>query len=211
MKTKSFSLFLLFIVLASASNAQQPIMLFDDFRSGTVYLKKRITTKAELNYDARNGKMIYLLDDQEMTLTNNHEVDSIVFDDSKFILYKKIYLEVANESNGSIFINWKLRESLKGYRGAMGLTTQTKIESIDLSHITTKKNVQSTAEITKIENNNEYWFYVKGKLVKCRNEKNLMKQFPNNKEQLRDFIKREKIRFKNPTDAIRLINFALSL
>lgn len=198
-------------MLASVSNAQQPIMLFDDFRVGTVYLKQRITTKADLNYDARNGKMIYLVDDIEMTITNNHEVDSIIFEDSKFILYKTIYLEVVNTSNSSVFINWKLKENLKGYQGAMGLITHTKVESIDLSHITTKKNDRSTAEITQIENNNEYWFYVEGKLVKCSSEKKLLNQFPNKKDKLKEFIKRDNIRFKNPADVIRLINYALGL
>lgn len=211
MRLKYLAIFFAPLLAISGALAQTSIMLFDSFEQGKVYLHNHITTTAKLNYDAANSKMIYQLDGNEMTLMNNHEIDSIIFRDSKFIPHGNIYLEVVNESKGDIFINWKLKEKPKGYQGAMGLTTQAKVESIDLSHITTKKNEISTAEITELSNNNEYWFYQQGKLIKCRNERQLLKQFPQYRDQIREFIKQENINFKNPADAIRLINHALGL
>lgn len=210
MKKTIFLFAFMTLFLATQLQAQKKrMMLFDEYLNGTVLMKNRAKTSAKLNYDTANKKMMYLQDDDEMILLNYNQVDTVYIADKKFIPLHTIYLEVVDTKNGEIFIDWLLKDKYRGNRGAYGQITQNKVETINTAHWTNNEYKIQTAEVVERENANVYWIYINDKPVKCRNEKDLLKYFPNKKEEMKAFAKKEKLNFKNSTDAIKIIDFCL--
>ena len=58
-------------------------------------------------------------------------------------------------------------------------------------------------------NDNDYWFYLNDKFVKFKNEKSLLKLFPQKEEAIRNYIKEYKTGMKNPEQVIELMNYCL--
>lgn len=184
-------------------------MLFDEYLNGIVLMKNKAKTSAKLNYDTANKKMMYLQDNDEMILLNYNQVDTVYIADKRFIPLHTMYLEVVHTKNNEIFIDWVLKDRYRGNRGAYGQITQNKVETINTAHWTNNEYKIQTAEVLERENSNAYWIYMDDKPVRCRNEKDLLKCFPNKKEEIKAFVKNEKLNFKNPADAIRIIDFCL--
>ncbi len=172
-------------------------------------MKNKAKTLAKLNYDTANKKMMYLQDNDEMILLNYNQVDTVYIADKKFIPLPAMYLEVVQTPKGEIFIDWTLKNKYRGNRGAYGQITQNKVETINTAHWTNNEYKIQTAEVFERENANVYWIYIDDKPVRCRNEKDLLKYFPNRKEEIKVFVKNEKLNFKNPADAIKIIGFCL--
>ncbi|HBF96166.1 MAG TPA: hypothetical protein DD786_08725 [Porphyromonadaceae bacterium] len=185
------------------------MMLFDEYLNGIVLMKNKARTSAKLNYDTANKKMMYLQNNDEMILLNYNQVDTVYIADKKFIPLHTVYLEVVHTKNSEIFIDWVLKDKYRGNRGAYGQITQNKVETINTAHWTNNEYKIQTAEVFERENANAYWIYIDDKPVRCRNEKDLLKYFPNRKEEIKAFTKNEKLNFKNPADAIRIIGFCL--
>lgn len=210
MKNLILLLSVLTLVFAPQLHAQKKrMMLFEEYLNGTVLMKNRAKTSVKLNYDTANKKMMYLQDGNEMILLNNNQVDTIYISDKKFIPLPAMYLEVVQTPKGEIFIDWTLKNKYRGNRGAYGQITQNKVETINTAHWTNEEYKIQSAEVFELENANQYWFYVNDKFAKCKTEKDLFKLFPKEKEEISTLINNEKLNFKNPVDAIKIITFCL--
>lgn len=58
-------------------------------------------------------------------------------------------------------------------------------------------------------NDNDYCLYLNDKFVKFKNEKSLLKLFPQKEEAIRNYIKEYKTDMKNPEQVIELMNYCL--
>ena len=201
---------IIFLSFAGRTHAQKKrMMLFDKYSDAKVLMKNSATTSAKLNYDTANKNMMYLQGNQEMILTNNNQVDTIYISNRKFIPLHTIYLEVIELKNEPIFIDWLIKNKYRGNRGAYGQITQNKVETINTALWTNDAYKVQSAEVFELENANQYWFYLNDNVVKCKNEKDLLKLFPQKKEKIKAFIKEQKVNFKRVPEALKLIDFCL--
>ncbi len=203
-------LFSLLICLDSVSAQSKRMLLFEEYSSGKVIFKNRQKIDAKLNYDTANKKIMYLQNGEEMILLNNQQVDSVIISDRKFIALYGVYLEVIALDHSEVFIDWSLKERYKGNRGAYGQITQNKVETINPSYWTNQQYENKYVEIFERENNNNYWFYVDQKPVKCKNVNDLTSIFSTRKEEILLFAKQNSIDFNIAVDALKLINFCLT-
>lgn len=193
-------------------NAQSKrILLLDEYTDGIVLMKNKSKISSKLNYDTANKKMMYMQNNQEMILVNPNQVDTVYIEDRKFIPVQLFFLEVIDAKNGTVLINWSLKQKYKGNKGAYGQITQNKVETINTSHWTNDEYKEQSTSVWERENSNEYWFNINDKAIKCKSTKDIIKQFPNHKEDINSFIKENKINFKNASDAIKLVDYCLKL
>lgn len=188
--------------------------VFTQYTNGTVLLKSKARISASLNYDAANRVMMYIENKNEMILDASQGIDTIYIAKRKFIPHpSKGFLEMVSLKNGTIFINWSLRQLLRGKKGAYGQVIQGSVAALDVNAIKEQSgsiNRESVDVYTQL-NENEYWLLNMGKFVKCNNEKSLLKLFPGKEEQIKEFIREKKMSFKNTLQAIDIINFSLGI
>ena len=211
---------LFFLLLFSASTAgiyaqSSTIFIFKDFSTAKAYFKNRSVITASMNYDGGKDRMCFMQNDEIMELTNAHEIDSIVWDGSrKFVTSGNSFLDEVELQNGTAYIHWRLRDVNVGSRGALGATTQAKVETINIKSMMGVYSIDDSinhVEIFERKNDNDYYLTINGKLQKFKNLKQLTKLLPEFKAQIETFSKEEKIDTKNTQDVLRLINYCLSL
>lgn len=186
-------------------------LLFNKYTNGSVLLKNGLKISTQLNYDTSNKTMMYQQNGQEMILLNNNEVDTIYISNRKFIPYNKVYVEfVETKNNNIILINWNLKQKYRGNKGAYSQITQNKVETLNTSYWTHDEYQNQSTEIVDFVRKNEYWFRIGNEQRTCKNEKDLIKIFPEKKNEILQYIKENKVEFNNPSDAIKLIDFCLT-
>lgn len=209
-KQAILTLTLAFLTLAPAANAQKKrMLLYNEYGRGIVLMKNGAEIQAELNYDTANKNMMYLQGGDEMILVNAHEVDTVYIGDGKFIPLNERFMEVVELANGKGFIDWALRLQHRGNRGAYGQITQNKVETINTAYWTHRKYKPETAEVLEMRNNNEYGFFRDGVPLQFKNEKELVRHFPNHGDAIRGFIKEKRVDFKKVNDVLEVLNYCL--
>lgn len=208
-----FLISIIFLVSAAPTLSAQKkrMLLFSEYSNGTILMKSGSKIQVKLNYDTANKNMMYLQGSDEMILLNSHEADTVYINEEKFIPFNSRFVEVVELSNGNAFIDWSLKLGHRGNRGAYGQITQNKVETINTANWSNREYRPESAEVVELKNDNEYWFSKKGELVKFKNEKNLIKHFPGYRDEIKSYIKENKVDFKKVNDVLALLNYCLGL
>lgn len=211
---------LLLILLVAANvlslTAQdRPLFIFDQFIPAKIYFKNRSVTSASMNYEAVNDKMYFKQNEDLMELTNAALIDSIVWAGKRsFVPYQNGFLELVNQKNGSVYIQWKISNVNIGSKGALGMVTQAKVENINIRSmgvLSAEDKQLNTADVYQQKNHNEYYVPSKGKLKKVRTLKQVIKLYPEHEEAIREFVKKEKIDMKEPLSVLALLDYCMGL
>lgn len=187
------------------------LMLFDKYTKGTVLMKNRAKTNAELNFDAANNNMMFKQNGEEMILTGVNQIDTVYIGDRKFIPIKKIYLEAIPTKHGDICVYWNLKNVYKGKKGAFGMTTQAKVESINTAEFQYGVYEKQYVDVYELSNNNEYYLFKDEKPVVVKDERSLLKQFPAQQKKIKDYIKEQKIDFAKVDEVIKLLEYCMEI
>lgn len=176
-------------------------------------MKNGAKTTALLNYDAANRRMMFKQGDDLMILTNAESVDTIYLDNRKFFPIKNhLFLECVPCVNGTVYINWSLRNKFQGQKGAYGQVSHAaNIETINTNYWTNNGYNKESLDIYKIANDNEYWLNLDGNFVHCKNKKTLLKLFPDRKQEIEKYIKERNIDFSKAEQMIDLLDYCMGL
>lgn len=208
--------FVLFCILCSLVRVMaqsEPIYLFDDFVEGVVYLKNFQKSHAQVNYDASNLKMAFVNEREVMQINDNSLVDSVVIGTQLFLPYNGHFVERVKVGDGVLLVDWKLVDKYTGKKiGAMGIGNAGSIEKINTGLLYARAITDDKSqEIYKRVNENSYYLNCKGKSVKFKNEKQLLKNYPNYKVAIKDFIRKNNIDFASYEDVISLFRYVVML
>ena len=208
--------FILFFWVALTVSAQnEPLFIFEQFVNAKIHFKNRSVTVAPMNYDAVNDKMFYKDKGNLMELTNAAIIDSIVWAGKRsFIPHTGGFMEQVKMGNGTVFIHWHIKNVNVGSRGALGMVTQAKVESISVRAMgvfsATDANSQS-ADVYQQKNANEYYLPIEGKLKKITTKKHVMKLYPQHKAAIEEFMDKNKIQMTEPLSVLELLNYCMGL
>lgn len=198
-----------------AQGVDNTVFIHKNFENAKVFLKNNSLTISPMNYDADKKRMCFKENDIIMELTNVLAIDSIIWNHNgrKFITDKGRFLEEVKVNNGTVYIDWKLKKVNIGSRGALGLTTQTKVEAVSLKSIGiySSDDDYNHIDIYEQKNDNNYFIEINGKLEKVKTIKQLSKLYPQYKELIETYTKDKAIDMKNTTSALALLDFTLSL
>ena len=206
---------LFFWVALTVSAQNEPLFIFEQFVNAKIHFKNRSVTVAPMNYDAVNDKMFYKDKGNLMELTNAAIIDSIVWAGKRsFIPHTGGFMEQVKMENGTVFIHWHIKNVNVGSRGALGMVTQAKVESISVRAMGVFSATDATsqsADVYQQKNSNEYYLPVDGKLKKVTTKKHILKLYPQHKSAIEEFINKNKIQMTEPLSVLELLNFCMGM
>lgn len=192
-------------------HAQGYIFLFKDFTPATFHMKDRSFAKSRINIDTKGQKIYYIQGEDYMELTDLHKIDTISVGPRRFVIKDDRICEYIRNEHGGIYINWKLRDSYVGKEGAMGLTTQGKVDVMQIPGLNSKYSInnmgkyEDETDVWNIFTENSYTFLLDGREYSFRRLKELYKAFPDKAPALRKFVLENNISLKSAAEALRVI------
>ena len=225
---KLIVIFAVMLSLSAVSQQLKRVYLFNDFVNGEVLYKNGSkSTNVKLNYDANNFAMLYMNGDVMMELVNPQLVDTVYMADRKLVYHDKRFCEVMDMGDGrNVLIGWMLKSVYEGCTGAFGLPTQAqviKLRAVDLIGPEFGHNMNAgmepsqydarsaDLEVWQQKNSNTYYFTKGDKDVALRRMNDVYKFFPGQKDQIKAYVKENKLDLMHTQRALRLIAYLMNL
>ena len=125
------SLFLLSAICVSAAAQQRQVYLFPDFPSGSIYVNGvHRPQQVKMNIDALGQRIYYFQGDVLMELTQLYRLDSIKVSGHTFVRKQGLLCERLALQKDTVFVNWKFKKVHMGSAGALGITTQSNVQTL---------------------------------------------------------------------------------
>ena len=205
--------------------AQQRYYLFSEFKPGEILLKGYSRPERVLmNIDAMGQRIFYFQGETLMELTNASMIDTLKVNGMKFVMKEDLLCEQMAWQNDTVYVNWKFKNVNKGSKGALGATTQAKVEvlhSYEFTpatpfpvsdwHLYSEDGDGSGVEVWQRKNDNTYFFYVDGAEYKAKRLKDLYTAFPQQAPALKAYVKEKKYTMENAQEALTVIAYLKSL
>jgi hypothetical protein len=212
MKKLSFICFLILIsfeinsqIISEGPTAQ---FLYSSFSSGKVKMKNGEVHDLLMNYNTLSEKLVYKQNERLYDLINQDLADTIYFQDYKFISSAGVLYQVLLDAKVPFFVHYKGKLLPPGTPAGYGENSQlsnTKLQS-SFSNSTGSYNLELPADY-KVRIDLIYYFRKDDMLISFSNQRELLKIFPDKADELKEFIKKNKIKFDNPLDIQNLAQF----
>jgi len=186
--------------------------LFPDFSIGVVKLKTGEIIKANMNYNTITQKMTFSQNGELTDLNKPEAVDTIIIQNRQFIPFKNGFLEVLVNAKVSLYIQHRSDLKSSGRPGAYGTTSYT-VGSTSVSTLYSKNNSYdlNVPENFSVVPSPSYWIKINNNLHRIDSERQLMKLFTKNNEEIKQFIKENNINIKKQEDLLNLVDYCNGL
>jgi len=217
MHMNHFQISLIALVIFSYSNlgliAQEdkehpPHYVFPTFIKGSVIMKNGNTNHSLLNYNTVTQEMIFEQNGKRLALDKLKTIDTVIISDRKFIPVGNVFYEVAHMAPISLYIQHKGEITNEGRPIGYGTTRQT-TSSTSFSKLTTEDGLYDLKlpDAYYVTNTSINWIKMDGSMVKFVNRRQFLKIFPDQENELKQFIKEHKIDLKVREDLITLVKY----
>lgn len=189
----------------TTSNGETPQFLFPDFSAGIIKMKNGTTQRIMLNYNMVSEKVVYQKDDKLFDLIGLDMVDSVIIENCAFIPVDGVFHEVLLVAPLSLFLEWK--GSLippgtpAGYGGTSQVSSTKILSSVQLS--SGYYNIKLPSDYT-VNVEKRYWLRSEGVANFFTSERQFLKLYPAKENELKLFIKKNKIKFEKIADIVKL-------
>lgn len=207
---KSIILFFLFAVFFPA-NAQttadgsMPQFLFQEFTMGSVRMKNGQLQNSILNYNIVTEKMVYQNGKDLYDITNTELIDTVYIQKSKFVPSGKVFFEVLLEAPVALFVQQTGSVvppgAPAGYGGTSQVSSTKQLSGVELS--TGYYNLKLPKDF-KVQINPVYWIRAGKEYSSFINERQFLKIFQEKEDELKKFIKDNRIKFSRQSDIVKL-------
>jgi hypothetical protein len=170
-------------------------------------MKSGAIEKAPLNYNTDNQSIVFIKENQYMTLTRLETIDTIYIDDKKFVPVKETIYEIVTPSEEiPLFVNYtnKIRPivaTVDHNGGSKQAGAQVSNTVSDTYVNRTFRGNYSVEFIRHFLLKKRYSFY------KISNEKQVIKVFPESETAIRQFIAENQTNFSSLPDLVNLVIF----
>lgn len=187
--------------------------IFPDFRSARIYYKAMRPIGCKANYNFLFDEILFLNEKGEkMALANPERLLHVIIDNRMFVPSNKGYFEVIESGDVSLLYKWvcRIRETRK--QGALGLSTaapsvyQMNRISFDSKEWKMEVDKEALASVEVIP-------YLKAKTnyISVKGPQSLMKAFRGKNSEIKDYLDKNPVDFKNEADLRRIIKYCNSL
>ena len=189
-----------------ADSTQPDTYLFEHFVEGSVLQKNGNTQRADLNYDARNGSIIFKQNGQNLVLTGLENVDTVYIGDKKFVAAEDRFYQVGTYTPIALFISYTYKTHPKEATTEHSGTSQqnSNMVSNNVSNAYLSRRFQGHFAVEFIK---QFWLRRGRSFYKANNENQVAKIFPQKKDAIGEYVRKNKIEFGREKDMISLINF----
>ena len=175
-------------------------------------MKNGSRSGALLNYNTVTEKFVFSKNGELYDMMNTELIDTVYLDNRKFVPVGKIFHEVLVEAPISLYIQH--RSSLMspgapaGYGGTSQVSNTKSYSSIEME--TGRYNLNLPSDFT-VRPDPVYWTRQGKEYESFVNEKQFLKIFPGREEELKTYIKQNKIKFDRISSVIKLIDYCNDL
>lgn len=190
------------------SNGDTPQFLFGDFSAGIIKMKNGTAQKIMLNYNMVSEKMVYQKDGKLFDLIGLESVDTVTIEKSAFVPVEGVFYEILYVAPISLFLQWKGSIIPPGTPAGYGGTSQTSSTKM-LSSVQLNSgywNLKLPNDYT-VNTERKYWLKTEAGMDFFVNERQFLKLNPSHEDELKSFIKKNKIKFEKEADVVKLIAY----
>lgn len=211
------SILVLFLAFATPLNSQTstqeeyPQFLFPDFSMGTMKMKNGNTRDFLLNYNIITEKMVYRQGENFYDMITI-DVDTVFVRQRKFIPSGKFFYELLLDSSVSLLIQHKGKLTPRGAPAAYGGTSQisssTYLSSVNLTG--GQANLK-LPDFYIVQPEPVFWIRNGSDMLSFLNKKQFMEIFTGHEKELNNFIRKNRIKFDNISDMVKLTRYVIEL
>lgn len=209
-----FSLQLLILsVLPSLSQVKMVELshyLFPEFTQGVILLKNGSEYKPLLNYNSLTEEMVFDENGKKMAISKAmvDQVDTVFIKNRKFITFNNTFIELIFHSKVDLYVEHKCYIKDPGKPSGYGGTSQT-------SAITSYSTLISDGLVYDLNLPEGYeakpylcyWLMKEGKYKSIANMGQLKDLYQDKSDLLKEFVKKNKVKFNNQESIIQLIEY----
>lgn len=183
--------------------------LFTDFIQGQVKLKSGISQSTKLDYNSFTEEMVFEKNGTKLALTNLETIDTVIIEDRKFVPVGKVFYEILENSSMPLFIHYTCSATPKGRPSGYGGTSETgSISSASMIYDQSGRNYDMNfSEEYNVYPHSEYLFRKDNNYYRISDVNSLIKQFPERKAAIKEFVKIHKTSLKKSEDIKQLLIF----
>ncbi|MCU0407780.1 MAG: hypothetical protein MUD02_02420 [Bacteroidales bacterium] len=182
------------------TDGSTPQYLFRDFSPALVVMKNGSRSGAMMNYNIVTEKMVYSLKEELYDMMNTELVDTVYLSKSKFVPQGRVFHEVVAEGPVPFFIQHKgtlmSAGTPAGYGGTSQVSNTKSLSSVELPG--GYYNLSLPRDFT-VSFSTVYWIRRGKDYADFTTSKQFLKLFPGREKELKDFIKKNKIKFDKPS------------
>ena len=186
--------------------------LFNEFIKGDIYFKDGNISSADLNYNVFFQEILFMKNNQSLVLSMLDDINSIKFDSFEFtILNGEIYETILNSINCNVIKARKIDYgSASNTKGAYGASTETSATE-DWKYIVEKTSGVTRYPNIQDENEKEFklitrYYIIKDDELLILTKKKLFRLFPKKEDQIKNYIKDNKLSLSVDKDIIELFD-----
>jgi hypothetical protein len=170
-------------------------------------MKNGQNQKISLNYNTVTEKMVYMKGEDLYDMMNTEMIDTVFLQSSKFVPFGKVFYEVLLEAPAALFVQHTGSVippgAPAGYGGTSQVSNTKQLTSVELS--TGYYNLRLPKDFT-VSANPVYWIRIESKYSSFLNERQFLKLFPDEEEELKKYIKQSRIKFSRLSDIVKLVS-----
>jgi hypothetical protein len=187
----------------AGENLQQ--YLFPSFSKSLIKTKAGKEVNLTLNYNMVSEKMVFDQKGQFFDISNPELVDTVYMQNRKFVYHEKEFIEVAVTGDSPFYIQHKADLKAPPRPGAYGTTSEL-TSSNYLSGYQTDMGYYNfkLPEGYTVKASTFYWIRKGEEWFRINSEKQVPKIFTGNEEQVKNFIKENRIKADNTEAMIKL-------
>jgi hypothetical protein len=189
-----------------------PQFLNPEFSTSRVKMKAGKDLTLLLNYNMITEKMIFFQKDQVYDLLNQSSVDTIYMNENRFVPNGNAFYEVFPGSHLAFFIQHRGRimspPKPAGYGGTSEISSSTYITRIDIGSQVYNMKLENDL---RIKYDPLFWVRINDNMVSFVNEKQLLKIFPGKEDSIKQYIKKNRLKFDKREDLVKIWGFCNDL
>lgn len=200
---------LTFLLAGFQAFAQQDAYLFPDFVRGHLVFANQSTADADLNFDTIHQTLYYISGNDVMELTNLPDLRTLTVGPREFVMHDGLLCEILDNHGKKILVNWRFRNVNKGSKGAMGATTQNRVDVLwtaGSQATATDRTGEHALDIWQIRCENTYFITVGDKYYRVKKLKDLYKAFPDVAPQLKAYSKENRLLMTSAEDSFKIFD-----
>ncbi|WP_291030192.1 MULTISPECIES: hypothetical protein [Dysgonomonas] len=196
--------FSLFWVSLELQAQEDNVYIFDEFKNGKAVYKNGAVVYAKLNYDPLNQRMLFLSpsDNALLEIVNPSDISYINIEGRMFEQIKgNLFYERINYNNFIFYIQWRYKAVSEGKPSGYGMTSTTSaITSVSVINKEGRAIPLNVSEKFNYKPDNFYYIKINNTQKRFSSPDSLAKLFKVHKEEIKKYIKENKLDFDNPED-----------
>lgn len=197
-------LFSLFFVSLELQAQEDNVYIFDEFKDGKAVYKNGAVVYAKLNYDPLNQRMLFLSpsDNALQEIANPSDISYINIEGRLFEQIKdNLFYERINFNNLILYIQWRCKAISEGKPSGYGTTSTTSaITSVSVINKEGRTIPLNVSEKFNYKPDNFYYIKINNEQKRFSSPGSLAKLFKAHKEEIKKYIKENKLDFDNLED-----------